>query len=212
MTNESFIYHRLTQWRGEFRERFGGQFELPVTRSPYHECRSRYGGGRVLDVGAGVGKALRHEMGLNDEVYASLDPDPVGEFTYRSFDEIPAGEQFSMVVLNQVLEHLSVPQAFELMKNVAGVTQLDGQVVVSVPNARHAVNYWQDATHVVNWPVRDLYGLVREAGLHVEYIARYSKRFRLPRNPIKRYVMRVLMEEYGIDWARGIVLVARKTA
>jgi SAM-dependent methyltransferase len=204
-------YGRLVRWRRECSERFGGIFDLPIAASFYAEARARYSGGRVLDVGAGLEKALRRELALREEDYACLDADPDGAFDYAAPEQIPQGERFALIALSQVLEHVPVEGAFALVAGVGARLAPGGQLLIGVPNAQHPVRQWGDATHVTSWPYEDLYGLVREAGLGVVRIARYGKPAP-SRNPVERLLVRAVARGFRMDWCDSILLVAARAA
>lgn len=204
-------YGRLVSWRRECSQRFGGIFDLPIAASFYGEARTRYSGGPVLDVGAGLERSLRRELALREEDYACLDADPDGAFDFASPEEIPEGARFSLIAMSQVLEHVSVESAFALVAGVGARLAAGGSLLIGVPNAQHPVRQWGDATHVTSWPYEDLYGLVRESGLRVVRIARYGKA--VPsRNPVTRLVVRAVARGFRMDWCDSILLVAERAA
>ena len=202
-------YSQLTRWGSECVQRFGKIHQLKIVRSAHDECRRLYHSGLVLDVGAGIAKRLQRALGLDQAIYLSLDNDPGGSFDYASFDEIPEGAKFALIVLNQVLEHLTIDESVMMVGNVADHLTDEGYAVISVPNVQHPVRFWGDATHVTAWPYEHLYGLVRHCGLEVVSIARYNK-FPLPHNPIKRFVIRTVCDAFRVDWCDSILAVARK--
>jgi len=206
---DPITYSQLTRWAPECGSRFGRIHQLPIVPSSYSECRRLYHGGKVLDVGAGAAKPLKQALALDDEHYFSLDNDPEGEFNYTSFDEMPPGTNFNLIVLNQLLEHLTIDESVVVMRHVAARLADGGYAVLSVPNMQHPVRFWGHALHITPWPYDHLYGLVRHCGLEVVTVARYNK-FPLPRNPIKRFIIRTVCDAFRMDWCDSILVVARK--
>ena len=200
---------QLASWASECSSRFGKIHQLPVVASSYSECCRLYQGGVVLDVGAGVEKPLKHILALDDEHYFSLDNDPNGQFDYTSFNEIRAEVKFDLIVLNQVLEHLTIDLSVSIMRHVTGRLADGGYAVISVPNMQHPVRFWSHALHITPWPYDHLYGLVRQCGLEVLTICRYNK-LPLLRNPVKRFVIRTVCDVFRVDWCDSIVVVASK--
>ena len=203
-------WSELTSWRTEGSGRFGGMLEIPIVRFDQELGRLLSNASRVLDVGAGRDHPLRAKLAPGTE-YRSLDADPIGDFDYAGVADVPAGERFDLAVANQVLEHLSVPDAIEMARGVAEVLEPGGRFAATVPNVAHPIRYWSDATHVTAWGVWDFYGLFRLAGLEVESLVRYGKR-RLTWHPLKRYIVKTVAREYRVDWCDSILLVARRPA
>lgn len=206
---ESVNYSELNQWRLECYERLGSILDLAIASSPYAAIQHLYQGGKVLDVGAGVDKVLQRILGLDDDKYHSLDSDPEGQFTFRTFREIPEGLLFDMAVMNQFLEHLTVDDAHCALRDTFRVLRENGLLVASVPNAHHPVRYHSTVTHVTNWPFSDVYCLLKHVGFEVADMLRSNKRG-LPRNPIRRWLVKVVAQEFRIDWCDTIIAVARK--
>ena len=163
----------------------------------------------VLDVGAGAHKPLLRILDGSDIAYHSLDTDPAGDFDFPDVSEIPADLRFELAVANQILEHVPPDDALEIVRGVAGALHprrpLRGH---RPPNTSHPVRQW-DTTHITAWPVLDLYGLFRLAGLEVEQLARYTKR-PLSRRPIRRLIVKTVAREFRVDWCDSILIVGRR--
>ena len=202
-------WSEVTSWRREGYERFGSIHDLPIVRIDREFERLIDGASRLLDVGAGRDKPLRGRVDPDRTAYRSLDPDPSGTFDYANVAEIPADERFDLAVSSQVLEHVSVPEALEIVRGVAAVLTPGGRYAATVPNVSHPIRHWADATHVTAWGLWDFYGLFRTAGLEVETLARYGKQ-RLTWRPFRRLVAKAVAKEYRIDWCDSILLVARR--
>jgi hypothetical protein len=201
-------WSQITRWRGECGERFGSILQIPIASSPYAEFQKLLQpNSRVLDLGAGVEKPIKNY--LKGQRYFSLDNDPNGQFDYRSVDDIPAGQEFDIAVANQLFEHISLTVGYELMSGVYRHTANGGYFLATVPSVSHPVRYWGDATHIQHWPLGDFYGLFRTAGFEVYKIARYNKS-PLPRNPLKRYIIRTVSESFRMDWCDSLMIVGKK--
>ena len=205
----SLSWSELTHWREECHRRFGSIRDLPL-RAPYKKFQELLqSDSRVLDVGAGVHKTLSKYLTLPTQSYFSLDNDPAGGFDFRSFKDIPADQEFDLVVANQVLEHLTVDDAFAMLRLIYQYQGEDGYLLATVPNPAHPVRQWGDATHLTAWSMNDLYGLVRNAGFHVVSMFRYNKR-RLTLNPIKRMVVNIVCETFRVDWCDSLMIIGQK--
>jgi len=205
---DKISYSQLTRWAPECLERFGKIHKLPIVKSYHSECARIYTGGEVLDVGAGAFKPLKKILAIEEKDYFSLDNDPGGIFNYVSFADIPGEKKFHLIIMNQVLEHLRIDDAFLFLRE-SGVHLLSGgHAIISIPNAHHPVRFWGDATHATAWPYEHLYGLIRHSGLCVEKIARYNK-FPLTRNPLKRFIIHTVCNTFRMDWCDSMLFIAR---
>lgn len=202
-------YWELIKWRPEAVHRFGGILQMRISPGVYVECRRLRPQGPILDVGAGKDKFLQRFLGLGDDTYFSLDSDEEGGHQFRSFDDIPADMNFDLIVMNQVLEHVTVDDAYDMLSSAAAHLSAGARVIVSVPNAAHPTRFFSNVTHVTNWNHCDLYGLFRLMGLEVEALMRSNKRPRT-RNPIRRWLINAICRDFRIDWCDSLILIARK--
>ena len=69
----------------------------------------------VLDFGSGVDHHHKSEYQIPDDRYFSLDSDSSGAFDYRSLEEIPFGQKFDLVIMNQVIEHIQFDDCVEVI-------------------------------------------------------------------------------------------------
>jgi 2-polyprenyl-3-methyl-5-hydroxy-6-metoxy-1,4-benzoquinol methylase len=162
----------------------------------------------VLDVGAGAHTPFRNAISAAGADYFSMDTDPQGSFNYRSFAEVPVDTRFDVVLANQVLEHMTVDDAFEVVAAVFRHLSQGGHMVATVPNAAHPVRQW-DCTHITPWPASDLYSLLRSAGFEITALARYNK-FPLTTHPVKRWIVKTVCKEFRVDWCDSVMITGRK--
>jgi hypothetical protein len=200
-------YSVISKGRKEAVDKFGSLFQLPVIRSPYDYLRKHFTGGKVLDVGAGVDLHVKRLLRLDDESYHSLDNDPDGKFTYRDVEEIPSNRLYDWMVLNQVLEHLTIDGTDELLSCLSGHLQSGGTFIATVPNVAHPVRYRADETHVTPWNYTGLFAICQASGYQVQQIYRYNKD-RFPLDPFSWFMERMMRRLYRIDWCDSIMLVA----
>lgn len=195
-------------WRDAV-EKFGTIFQLPIIRSSYGYIRENYNNQTILDVGAGVDLYIKKMLKLNENTYFSLDNDLSGTFTYRHVSDIPNELQFDWIVLNQILEHLTIEQAYEMLLDLRSHLKQDGRTVITLPNTFHPIRYWSDPTHVTPWSYAAMYALCRVTGYKVHKIYRYSKN-RRPLDPLSRVIERIMRRLYRIDWCDSIMIIATK--
>jgi hypothetical protein len=208
-TNGTLSWSQLTRWRGECYQRFGSIDKLPIRTIGDVISELLKPDGHVLDVGAGVHKPFKQTVNQPAQKYFSLDSDPEGDFDYHSFDEIADNIKFDLMVANQLLEHLTIADGFDLLSAAGIHLNEGGYFFATVPNMAHPVRYWADASHLTSWPLNDLYGIFRSTGFQVPIMARYNK-YELPRNPIKRYVVSTVCEVFRVDWCDSLMIVGQK--
>lgn len=208
-----FEYGYYNRCLRESYEKFGSIFDLPIIDSAYEEARRAYAGGNVLDIGAGNAHALKQVLGgaLLEGRYYSLDTDPQGQFDFSSVQEIPRDLTFSLIVANQVFEHLTIDMSLEVMAHAVVHLKPGGKLIATVPNNAHPTRFASNITHITYWGNHhSFYMLFRAAGLEVEKMARYSKRH--PRGPIERLVARYVSRIYTMDWCDSLFAMATKHA
>lgn len=195
--------------RREAAQRFGRIFALPIVRrvrDVLFECVDDRA--RVLEVGAGdrrIGELLRSNREGVD--YRSMDIDPRGEHDYRSLDEID--RTFDCVFAFEVVEHIAAEEIPGWLARLGELLAPGGRLVLSTPNTYYPPAYLRDVTHRTPLCYDELAALVGAAELEVERIARVYHD-PVHRAFLRRYLFGWLFEMIGIDFARQIVLVARK--
>jgi hypothetical protein len=203
-------YSGHTKWRSECVRVFGATKDLPIA-NPTRIGRDLFAKekGNVLDFGCGMNSLTKRGLRIPDSNYFTLDSDPDGQFDFASLSDIPQGKRFSLVVMNQVIEHIRFQQTLALMKQLRPYLTTDGHLIITVPNMSHPVRYWGDIDHVTTWTHEDIYGLLKNSGFGVVNFGRYNKR-RLPFNPIKRYVVKTVCDVFRVDWCDSLFCMARK--
>lgn len=197
--------------RREAAKRFGRIFALPIekrVRDVLLQCVDDRA--RVLEVGAGdrrMGELLRGNREGVD--YRSMDIDPRGEHDYRSLDEIDRA--FDCVFAFEVVEHIAAEEIPGWLARLGELLAPGGRLVLSTPNTYYPPAYLRDVTHRTPLCYDELAALAAAAGLEVQRIARVYHD-PVHRALLRRYLFGWLFEMIGIDFARQIILVARKPA
>ncbi|MBS1188462.1 MAG: hypothetical protein H6R10_254 [Rhodocyclaceae bacterium] len=212
VTVPAFEYGFYDQCLRESYEKFGGILDLPIVDSPYSEARRWYASGNVLDIGAGRAHALERVLdgALKDGRYYSLDTDPRGQFDFAKVQEIPDDLSFSLIVANQVFEHLTIDTSLEVMAHATAHMAPGASIVATVPNVAHPNRFMSNITHVTYWGHHSFYMLFKAAGLEVKNMARYSKVH--PRGLIERLFARYAGRIYRMDWCDSLLVRAVKHA
>lgn len=178
------------------------------------------GARRVLDVGcfAGAFGELLAARCPGVEVWG-IEPDPdaaaaAAQRLHRVVcgtfpGDVPAGEEFDVIVFNDVLEHMIDP--WSALAAATALLSADGRVVASIPNVRHFSvsaalvlhGRWRyhrsgilDRTHLRFFTRYEIHEMFREAGLPVEQCERIS--LTVPASPIG-WILR-WMGQLGADF------------
>lgn len=106
----------LTSYRAEAVMRLGTLHDLPIIDISAELNRLLWQASAVLDVGAGTEQPLRQRIDATRTTYATLDPDPPASSISAHSRDIPANMRFDLAVANQVLEHVSVYEAVEIVR------------------------------------------------------------------------------------------------
>lgn len=201
-------WNRLMKWRSECFNRFGAVQSFPI-KTPHDEITAILSSDcKVLDIGAGAHKPFEKTIRAVTDYYYCLDTDPDGVFDFRSFKEIPEDLSFDMAIANQVLEHLTVPDALEMVTSTFSKLSDSARFVVTVPNPAHPVRQ-RDISHITPWVANDLYSLLKYSGFEIENIYRYNK-YPLTSDPLKRWVVETVCEEFRIDWCDSVMITGVK--
>lgn len=207
----TFSWSQQYHQRRTAQQRFGRIFDLPVAkraRDVVTACVAERD--RVLEVGAGDRSLAKHLRRAAAGVqYESLDIDPHGQHDYVSLDE-PAGPYDGIVAL-EVIEHLELAEIPQWLTRLAELLRPGGWLVLSTPNTYYPPDFLRDVTHRTPLCYDELAALTTAAGLEVVSIQRiYNDP--LHRKLLRRYAFGWLFRLIGIDFARQIVLVARRRA
>jgi len=165
-------------------------------------------GESVLEIGA-------FDRGLEERIkrryprvlYRSLDTDPTYPHDYSSFEEVK--EPFDMVLLFEVIEHLSLEEGRDMIRNIHRALVPGGRVIMTTPNVYTPGQYWKDVSHRVPYHYKELGALLLAQPFELLGM------FRLYNAPGVTFATKVFLFSpffrlLGIDFTRSILFVARK--
>jgi hypothetical protein len=208
---KDFSWSRLYFHRRQARANLRSPFSLPIARRA-RDVLLRFvkDADRVLEIGAGDRRMEGHLHRRHAAIrYESCDPDPQGGHDYRGLDE-PKGP-YDVVFAFEVIEHLEFEEIASWLSRIADLLAPAGALLLSTPNTYYPPAYLRDATHRTPLCYDELAGLVGAAGLEVLGVWRAYNDPPL-RVLLRRYLFGWLFRLIGIDYARQIVLAARRPA
>ncbi|MFQ5844573.1 MAG: class I SAM-dependent methyltransferase [Planctomycetota bacterium] len=176
-----------------------------IPRSTRYAAQRIVPGSTVVDVGASEGRFGRRLPPGCD--YRTVDVDPRVGADHRDLKELADGAA-DVVVCFETLEHLTLPEAVELLEQVRRVLRPGGRLYLSTPNVHHPWSYLRSATHRTPFAYDELGALLDRAGLEVEALLRCHKDSVL--QGVIRLLARPLYRLLGVDFAKSILAVARR--
>lgn len=207
ITTGRFSWRAFYRQRQMVRKKYQDVFRLPVRKRPsdiiFENLRH---GMRVLDVGAST-RSLCEKMQerVPSIVYKSMDIDRTQEHDYYSLDEI--GDRFDLITLIEVIEHLEFDQGLQMLRDLRGLLNPGGKIVITTPNLHHPSRYWCDCDHRTPYEYQNLGAVLLEAGFGLDGMYR-TYNDQLFRRFFRLYVARPLHRYLDVDFADTIVAVA----
>ncbi len=197
----------LYRCRKEVNARYPSVFRLPSVRRAVHLARPHVRAGtRILEIGPGEnhrGARLAAEVGGAASV--SVDPDPEGRHDFEDITQ--AGDGFDLVLAFEVIEHLTVEDALNLMRAVRIRLRTGGTFVLSTPNVYCPGAYLRDCTHRTPFAFDELGGALTYTGFEIIGLHRVVQGNLVRR--LKKALFSPLGQALGIDHAVSIAAVAR---
>ncbi len=197
------------RWREKVHERYPEIWDLKIVRKrlPF-VLKYLKDGEAVLEIGAfdrSLGERLKNDRPTI--IYKSLDIDPTYRHDYDSLDQVQ--ERFDLILLFELIEHLEGSAGREMVRKIHGILRPGGRVIVTTPNVYTPGQYWKDASHVTPYHYEELGGLFFSQGFDVVEICRLFNEAAIP-YAAKVYLLAPLFKFLGIDFAKSILLAARK--
>jgi SAM-dependent methyltransferase len=136
-----------------------------------------------------------------------MDIDPSYRHDYFSLEEIK--ETFDMVLLFEVIEHLTLDEGREMVRNIYQLLKAGGRVILTTPNVYTPGRYWKDATHRTAYHYEELGGLLLHQDFEILAI------YRVFNGPLfsflaKVYLFSPVFRFLGIDYTKSILIVAKR--
>lgn len=199
----------VSHTRDVIHNRYATIWQVPVLRKRFKLIQSLViDGMRVLDVGAGnAGWEQRLRKIITNITYKTVDIDPNRNPDYRSMQEIQ--QEFDLIISWEVIEHLTLTDGENMIRECERVLSPGGTLVISTPNIFNPSRYLMDSTHLTPYSYEELGGLCLRAGLEVQKIYRT---FNAPTVQffLKRAFFAPIHYFLGIDYAKSIIIIAKK--
>ena len=209
MENVQTEWSSLFSYRDKIHKKYPEVWDIPLIKKRSHLLRSLLRDGMsLLDIGAGMKgmKAEIEHLGIK-LVYKSMDVDRGNVHDFYAIDAIQ--ERFDVILMFEVIEHMSVQDGLDLMKKLYDSTKEKGIVVLSTPNIFNPARYMRDATHQTFYAYDELCGLLNIAGFEIKDVYRsYNNAFH--RYFLKVYMFGWLFRFLGIDYAYSIFAVGKR--
>lgn len=205
----SIDWQRLYRERQAIADRFGDIWQVPV-RKRYHQVLATTGrtGIDLLEVGAGDrGLSGKMQGYWGDYQYRSCDIDDTFEHDFVSVDEVEG--EFDVICAFEMIEHVTLEEAHRIISRLYQHVRPGGALVLTTPNIFYPPVYMRDATHVTPFCYDELGGLVSLCGFNVDSIYRLYHDSVI-KKLLRRFLFYPLFRLLGIDFAKQIIVVARK--
>ncbi|MFH1090788.1 MAG: methyltransferase domain-containing protein, partial [Pseudomonadota bacterium] len=162
---------------------------------------------RMLDVGANDRRLLRLVNEVHGRVYyKSIDIDTEFPHDYYAFEEV--AERFNLIACLDVVEHLSVEEAFKIMGELYSLLEEGGTVFVSTPNVHHPSWYRRDCTHQTPFHYNELAGILLRSGFKDLEIFRVGELDL--KGKIAYFFYKPLLKMLDMDYATSIIIKGKK--
>jgi SAM-dependent methyltransferase len=197
----------LYEKRREVSARYPSVYSLPTVRRAARLAEARLVPGiRILEVGPGTNpRGEKFAASVEGGTAVSVDPDPAR----GDAPDLAAVEgTFGLALLLEVIEHLPLDRAIELLRGIHDRLDPGGVLVVSTPNVYCPGRFLRDATHVTPFAFDELGGVLLLAGFEVDGLHRVVPGHMLRR--IGKALVSPLGRALGIDHAPSVAAVARR--
>ena len=202
-------WSQLINFRDQIHKRYPTVWDLKlIKRSSWLLERQLRPGMHVLDVGASDRRMKeRVENVYSDILYKSMDIDRRTPHDYYSLAEID--EQFDLIILFEVIEHLELEQGVEMLRRLHEVLVDGGMLILSTPNIFNPGRFWIDATHKVAYHYEEIGGILLSQGFEVLGIYR-TFHASLLKYFFRRTLFYPLHRILDVDFAKSIVVLAQR--
>ncbi len=163
---------------------------------------------RILEIGAGDRRYEEKIKKIAPGVqYKSLDIDRETRQDYYDIDDIH--ETFDFILMFEVIEHLTIEEAMEMLKKINSLLNQGGTLLLSTPNLYHPNRYYQDITHKTPFRYEDLGAIMLMAGFDsIKFHRMYNDDFI---RRIFRIAIGIYFHKYmEVDFARTILAEGKK--
>jgi hypothetical protein len=163
----------------------------------------------ILEMGAGDrGLEKKIDASFSNVSYKSFDIDTKRFHDFYKLEDIEG--QYDTVCMFEMIEHVTLQQAFDILTKAYQSLTDGGVVVISTPNIYYPPAFLRDVTHITPWCYDELGGVVSMTGFEVIAIFRQHHDSILKKFA-KRWLFYPLYRLLGIDFSKQILVVGKKT-
>jgi len=137
-----------------------------------------------------------------------MDIDRTNRHDFYSLDDV--NEQFDVVLLFDVIEHLELDEGVQLLQQIRDVLLPEGLLMISVPNVFNPSRFWMDATHKTAYSYEELGGILLSQRFSVREIYR-TFHASVPKYLLRRTLLYPLHRALNVDFAKSVLIVAERT-
>ncbi|OGP54812.1 MAG: hypothetical protein A2Y65_12075 [Deltaproteobacteria bacterium RBG_13_52_11] len=199
----------LIDYRDQIHKRYPTIWDLKLIKRASRLIKTQLRPGmRVLDVGASDRRMERRIREVySDVMYKSMDIDRGFYHDYYSLDGID--EQFNLITLLEVIEHLELEDGVEMLGRLKGLLATGGKLIISTPNIFHPNRFWQNTDHKVAYSYEELGGILLSQGFEIRGIYRaFNASF--PKYFLRLTLFYPLHRILNVDFAKSIVVLAQR--
>jgi predicted SAM-dependent methyltransferase len=209
MENIPTEWSMLFSYRRRIHDRYREIWDVPLIKNRSHLLKKILrDGARLLDIGAGA-RGLKADIDAMHikHTYKSMDIDKSNPHDFYDIDAIR--EEFDVVFMLEVIEHLSLGEGLNILKKIRGVTEKNGIVVISTPNIFNPSRYMRDSTHRTFYAYDELCGILNMAGFEIRELYRsYNDAFH--RYILKAHLLNFVFRFLSIDYAYSLFAIGER--
>jgi 2-polyprenyl-3-methyl-5-hydroxy-6-metoxy-1,4-benzoquinol methylase len=202
-------WSQLYRHRKSIAKRFRELWDIPLEKR-YHAILYPLGqtGTSILEIGAGD-RSLQSRLASKwpDFSYKSCDIDSSHPHDFFNIDDVTG--EFDLICLFEIIEHLSLEQASNMVRRCQALLKPGGRIIVTTPNIYYPPAFMRDVIHCTAWCYDELGGFLELAGLKVITIHRLYHDSIIKRL-VRRYLFYPVFRIMNCDYARQIIVVAQK--
>lgn len=206
---EEYPWSKIFEYREKIHKQYPEVWDIKILRKRFSFIfKNLKDGEKVLDIGA-YDRALEGRLKkiYPNILYKSMDIDRAQFHDFYSLDEVNG--KFDLVLLFEVIEHLTIDEGIKILGKIYHLLNPEGRLILSTPNIFNPGRFWRDVSHKQAYCYDELAGILLAQGFEVKGIYRtYNDAFH--KYLFRVYIMSPIHRYLGIDFAKSILILAKK--